>query len=170
VALLVIDATDGVTQQDQRLAERVDAAGCPTVVVCNKTDLLTTDQREDLTDQLARKLSFLPDAGTHRISALTGRGVQSLLPSLRGALEAYQTRAPTRKVNEVIRRAQQAQPAPGGARVLYATQGATDPPTFTLFANRNLPDHYLRYLERSLRESLDFGPTPIKMRVRKRSE
>ncbi|MEM7276410.1 MAG: ribosome biogenesis GTPase Der, partial [Actinomycetota bacterium] len=140
IALLVIDATEGVTQQDQRLAERVDAAGCPTVVVLNKTDLLTTDQREDLTDQLARKLSFLPDAGVHRISALSGRGVQKLLPSLRGALDAYQTRAPTRQVNDVIRRAQQAQPAPGGARVLYATQGATDPPTFTLFANRTIPD------------------------------
>jgi GTP-binding protein len=170
VALLVIDATDGVTQQDQRLAERVDAAGCPTVVVLNKTDLLTTEQRDDLTDQLARKLSFLPDAGVHRISALSGRGVAKLLPSLRGALDAYQTRAPTRQVNDVIRRAQQAQPGPGGARVLYATQGATDPPTFTLFANRPLPDHYVRYLERMLRESFDFGATPIKMRVRKRSE
>ncbi|MGI9597093.1 MAG: ribosome biogenesis GTPase Der [Acidimicrobiales bacterium] len=170
VALLIVDATEGITQQDQRLAERVDAAGCPTVVVLNKTDLLTTEQREDLTDQLARKLSFLPDAGVHRISALSGRGVNALLPSLRGALDAYQTRAPTRKVNDVIRRAQQAQPAPGGARVLYATQGATDPPTFTLFANRAIPDHYLRYLERMLRESFEFGPTPIKMRVRKRSE
>lgn len=170
VALLVLDATEGVTQQDQRLAERVDAAGCPTVVVLNKTDLITTEQREDLTDQLARKLSFLPNAGVHRISALTGGGVQALLPSLRGALEAYQTRAPTRKVNDVIRRAQQAQPAPAGARILYATQGATDPPTFTLFSNRSIPDHYLRYLERQLRESFDLGATPIKMRVRKRSE
>lgn len=170
VALLIIDATEGVTQQDQRLAERVDAAGCPTVVVLNKTDLITTEQREDLTDQLARKLSFLPNAGVHRISALTGGGVHALLPSLRGALEAYQTRAPTRKVNEVIRRAQQAQPAPAGARILYATQGATDPPTFTLFSNRTIPDHYLRYLERQLRDSFDLGATPIKMRVRKRSE
>ena len=170
VALLVIDASEGVTQQDQRLAERIDAAGCPTLVVLNKTDLLTTDQREDLTDQLARKLSFLPDAGTHRISALSGRGVNRLLPSLQSALEAYQTRAPTRRVNDIVRRAQQAQPAPGGARVLYATQGATDPPTFTLFVNRAIPDHYLRYLERKLREDLDLGPTPMKLRVRRRSE
>ncbi len=170
VALLVIDASEGVTQQDQRLAERIDAAGCPTIVVLNKADLLSTEQREDLTDQLARKLSFLPDAGTHRISALSGKGVNRLLPSLRDALEAYQTRAPTRKVNDVIRRAQQAQPGPGGARVLYATQGATDPPTFTLFANRNIPDHYVRYLERMLREAFNLGSTPIKMRVRRRSE
>ncbi len=170
VAILVVDATEGITQQDQRLAERVDAAGCPIVVVLNKIDLITTEQREDLSDQLARKLSFLPGAATHRISALSGRGVQKILPSLNEALGAYQSRAPTRKVNEVIRRAQQAQPAPGGARVLYATQGATDPPTFTLFTNRNLPDHYLRYLERMLREAFDLGPTPLKLRVRRRTE
>ncbi len=170
IAMLVIDAPEGVTHQDQRLAERVDAAGCPIVVLLNKSDLLTTMQREALNDQLPRRLGFLPDVDVHRISALSGSGVHKLLPSLRSARDAYQTRAPTRKVNDVIRRAQQSQPAPGGARVLYATQGAVDPPTFTLFANRSLPDQYLRYLERQLRESFDFGPTPIKMRVRKRSE
>lgn len=170
VALLVVDASEGVTGQDQRLAERVDAAGCPVVVVLNKMELLSTEQREDLTDQIARKLSFLPDVPVHRISALSGRGVNKLLPSLGIAIGAYQARVPTRKVNDAIRRAQQAQPGPGGARVLYATQGATDPPTFTLFANRSLPDSYVRYLERSLRESLDLGPTPIKLRVRRRSD
>ncbi len=170
VALLIIDATEGVTQQDQRLAERVDAAGCPVVVVLNKIDQLTTEQKNDLGVQLERKLSFLPEAGVHRISALNGSGTQKLLPSLRSAIAAYQTRVPTGKVNDVIRLAQQAQPAPGGARVLYATQGAVDPPTFTLFANRRIPDHYLRYLERRLREEFDFGPTPIKIRVRRRSE
>ena len=72
-------------------------------------------------------------------------------------------------MNEVIRLAQSAQPAPHGARVLYATQGAVDPPTFTLFANRKLPQPYLRYLERRLREEFDFGATPIKIRVRERS-
>jgi len=170
IALLVIDASEGVTQQDQRLAERVDAAGCPIIVVLNKTDLMSTDQREDLTDQILRKLSFLPEGGIHRISALSGKGVQKLLPSLRESIDAFQVRMPTRKVNEVIRRAQQAHPPPGGARVLYATQGATDPPTFTLFANRAIPSTYLRYLERELRDGFDFGPTPIKLRVRKRNE
>ena len=170
VALLVIDATEGITGQDQRLAERVDAAGCPIVVVLNKTDLLTTDQREDLSHQIDRKLGFLPGVATHRISALSGKGVQRLLPSLDTAIDAYQTRVPTKAVNDVIRRAQQAQPAPGGARVLYATQGATDPPTFTLFTNRSLHDSYVRYLERKLREAFDFGPSPLKLRVRRRSE
>ena len=170
VALLVIDATEGVTAQDQRLAERVDAAGCPIVVVLNKMELLSTEDKEDIANQLARKLSFLPGVPVHRISALSGKGVHKLLPSMSTALDAYQQRTPTRQVNDVIRLAQQAQPAPGGARVLYATQAAVDPPTFTLFANRALPDAYLRYLERKLREALKIGPTPIKLRVRARSD
>jgi GTP-binding protein len=72
-------------------------------------------------------------------------------------------------VNDVVFAAQSAQPAPHGARILYATQGATDPPTFTLFANKELPATYLRYIERRLRESFDLGATPIKLRVRQRS-
>ena len=68
----------------------------------------------------------------------------------------------------MIRAAQVAQAAPEGGRVLYATQGATDPPTFTLFANKELPRTYLRYLERSLREAFEMGNTPIKLRVRRR--
>ncbi len=170
VALLVIDATEGITHQDQRLAERVDAAGCPIVLVLNKWDKISTEQRESFDAQVERKLSFLPDVPVHRVSALTGKAVERLLPSMTSAIDAYQQRVPTRKVNEVIRRAQQATPAPGGARVLYATQGATHPPTFTLFTNRTLPDHYLRYLERQLRDQLELGPTAIKLRVRRRSE
>ena len=76
---------------------------------------------------------------------------------------------PTRRVNEVIGAAQAATPAPHGARVLYATQGATDPPTFTLFANKELPPTYLRYLERALREAFDLHQTSVKLRVRRRS-
>ncbi len=170
VALLVIDSTEGITQQDQRLAERVDAAGCPIVLVFNKWEMLDTEQREAFPAQIQRKLGFLPDVAVHRISALTGKSVDRLLPSMTSAIDAYQQRAPTRKVNDIIRRAQQAAPAPGGARVLYATQGAVHPPTFTLFTNRALHDSYLRYLERSLRDALELGPTPIKMRVRRRSE
>ncbi len=99
----------------------------------------------------------------------TGKGVHRLLPALHDAIEDYHRRVPTRKVNEVIRRAQSAQPAPHGAKVLYATQGAVDPPTFTLFANRELPKSYLRYLERQLREECGFGAAPLKLRVRRRS-
>jgi GTP-binding protein len=169
-ALLVIDATEGITHQDQRLAERIDASGSPIVVLLNKWELMNEDQRNEVLYQLTQKLHFLGDSAVLRISALTGRGVHRLVPALETAIDAYHRRVPTRKVNDVIRRAQQAQPGPHGVRVMYATQGATDPPTFTLFANKVVPPHYLRYLERMLREAFDLGATPIKMRVRKRSE
>jgi GTP-binding protein len=170
VALLVIDATVGITHQDQRLAERVDGAGCPIVILLNKWELLSTAQREKIAEDVERKLSFLADPPVLRISALTGKGVNRLWPALKTAVGEYRTRIPTREVNKVIRAAQAAQPAPHGARVLYATQGATDPPTFTLFANREVPTTYMRYLERSLREAFSLGSTPIKLRVRKRSD
>lgn len=170
VALLVIDATEGVTAQDQRLAERIDAAGCPIVITINKWELLDAEDREVVTREIGRKLHFTGDSIVLKLSALTGKGVHRLLPALGEAIEAYHTRVPTRRVNEVVRAAQQAQPAPHGARVLYAVQGAADPPTFTLFANRELSPTYLRYLERKLREAFDLGATPLKLRVRRRSE
>jgi GTP-binding protein len=170
VALLLIDATEGVTSQDQRLAERIDAAGCPVVVILNKWDLLDDpDDRSDVLGQMARRLHFIGDAPVLRMSAKSGKGVHRLLPVLADAIERYHRRVPTREVNTVLAAAQQAQPAPGGARVLYALQGAADPPTFTLFVNRELPPSYLRYLERKLREHFDLGAVPIKLRVRKRS-
>jgi GTP-binding protein len=171
IALLVIDATEGVTSQDQRLAERVDAAGCPIVVMLNKWELLDdAERRAEVTREFERKLYFIGDAPVLKISALTGKGVHKLRPVLQEAIEQYHRRVPTRDVNRVIADAQQRQPAGHGLRVLYALQGATDPPTFTLFVNRELPAPYLRYLERSIREAFDFGGTPIKLRVRKRSE
>ncbi|MGI9607054.1 MAG: ribosome biogenesis GTPase Der [Acidimicrobiales bacterium] len=170
VALLVIDSTIGVTAQDQRLCERVDAAGCPIVVLLNKWELLDAEERIDVTRQVERKLHFLGDSPVLKVSALTGKSVQKLWPALEGALAHYSTRIPTRKVNTCLRAAQMAQPAPAGGRVLYATQGATDPPTFTLFTNKELPRTYLRYLERALREEFDLGQTPIKLRVRRRGD
>jgi GTP-binding protein len=168
VALLVIDATEGITHQDQRLAERIDGAGCPIVVLLNKWELLDEERRADVLYQLGQRLHFMGESPVLRISALSGRGVHRLMPAIASSLEQYHTRVPTRRVNEVIRAAQQAQPAPHGGRVLYATQGAADPPTFTLFANKELPASYLRYLERQLREAFGLGATPIKLRVRRR--
>jgi GTP-binding protein len=169
IALLVIDATEGVTGQDQRLAERVDASGCPIVVMLNKWELITdVDDRAALLADLARRLAFIGDAPVLKISALTGKGVHRLRPVLQEAIAQYHRRVPTKDVNRVLADAQQRQPAGGGARVLFAVQGASDPPTFTLFVNRTLPQPYLRYLERAIREAFEFGSTPIKLRVRRR--
>ncbi|NDH47905.1 MAG: ribosome biogenesis GTPase Der [Acidimicrobiia bacterium] len=171
IALFVIDATQGVTAQDQRLAERVDAAGCPIVILLNKWELIEDlEDRERIELEVKRKLYFMDDAPVLKISALTGKGVHKLRPVLQEAIEQYHRRVPTRDVNRVISDAQQRQPAAGGAKVMYAIQGATDPPTFTLFVNRELPHTYLRYLERSIREAFGFGSTPLKLRVRKRGD
>jgi GTPase len=168
VALLVIDASEGVTAQDQRLAERVDGAGCPIVVLMNKWEVLDQEQKDEVMYQVGQRLHFLGESPILRISARTGQGVHRLIPALEAAIDAYETRVPTRKVNEVIQLAQSAQPGPHGARVLYATQGAAEPPTFTLFSNKEIPASYMRYLERKLREAFDLGATPIRMRVRRR--
>ena len=171
IALLVIDATDEVSSQDQRLAERVDAAGCPIVVMLNKWDLVDDpEKRLKVQADVKRKLYFVGDAPILKISALSGKGVSKLRPVLQEAITQYHRRVPTRDVNRVISDAQQRQPAGHGVRVLYALQGATDPPTFTLFVNRELPHTYLRYLERSIREAFEFGSTPLKLRVRKRTD
>ena len=170
IALLVIDATEGVTSQDQRLAERIDASGCPIVLVLNKWEMLDAERREQVEIELRRRLYFIGDSPIVRLSALTGKNVHRLQPLLTEAITNYHKRVPTRDVNRVLAAAQQQQPAGQGARVLYALQGAIDPPTFTLFVNRELPQTYLRYLERSIREAFEFGSTPIKLRVRTRSE
>ena len=171
VALLVIDATEGVTGQDQRLAERVDASGCPIVILLNKWELVDDPERRiEIETDVRRKLSFIGEAPVLKISALTGKGVHRLRPRLQEAVEQYHRRVPTKDVNKVIAEAQQQSPAGGGAKVLYAVQGATDPPTFTLFVNRELPQHHVRYLERRIREAFGFGSTPIKLRIRKKTD
>jgi GTP-binding protein len=169
VALLVIDGTEGVTSQDQRLAERVNASGCPILLVLNKWELVSTEDRLEVMSELHRKLAFVGDAPILKISALTGKNVNRLLPHLQESIAQYHTRVPTRDINKVIAAAQQRAPGPKGAKVLYAVQGATDPPTFTLFVNREIPATYMRYIERTIREEFGLGSTAIKMRVRKRS-
>jgi GTP-binding protein len=173
-ALLVIDASQGVTHQDQRLAERVDAAGTAVVIVLNKWDLVTdAERRREVLVDVGDRLAFLAYAPILKVSAATGRNLRHVLPALRQAEEAYHRRIPTAALNRLLQEAQASHPAPPvrrhRPRVLYATQGATDPPTFTLFATHPLPPTYLRYLERRIREAFSLGPTPIKLRVRRRN-
>ncbi|MFC0080809.1 ribosome biogenesis GTPase Der [Aciditerrimonas ferrireducens] len=166
VVLLVVDATEGVSHQDQRLAERIGAAGSPVVVVLNKWELLPTERRPEVLDGVADRLAFLGEVPVVKVSAKTGLGVHKILPALRQAGDAYRQRVPTGELNRAVRAAQEAHPAPGGARIRYAVQATAEPPTFTLFASRRLPPTYLRYLERQLRQRFALGPTPVVFRVR----
>jgi GTP-binding protein len=165
IALLVIDATQGASAQDQRLAERISAAGCPALVILNKWELIDTEDREKVLSTVSDKLAFLGDAPVLKTSATSGRGVHRILPALSQAKEDYTKRVSTGALNRAIRDLQIHQPAPTG-KIRYAVQGATEPPTFTLFIAGRLPQTYLRYVERSLRERFDLGTTPLKIRVR----
>ena len=165
LAVLVIDATVGTSHQDQRLAERIGVSGCPAIVVLNKWDQVPTDDRDDVLEGVGDRLAFLGSAPVLKVSALTGRGVHRILPALRTSMTAYHQRVPTGMLNRTIQELQNRQPAPR-ARIRYAVQGAIDPPTFTIFASAKLPQTYLRYIERGLREKFDLGATPVKLRVR----
>ena len=162
---LYVDMSTVSPRASRQLAERVDIAGSPILIALNKWDLADTERRLAIADELEDRLGFLAYAPVLRISAKSGLGVHRLLPALRVTIDAYHRRVPTGKLNDVIKQIQAEHAAPG-ARILYAVQGAIDPPTFTLFATRRLPAPYLRYVERKLREQFGIGPTPVKFRVR----
>jgi GTP-binding protein len=165
IAILVIDATLGATGQDQRLAERISAAGCPSLVVLNKWELVPVDERDAVLATVGEKLAFLGDAPVMKTTATSGKGVHRILPALSVAAADYGKRVPTGALNRAIRDLQIKQPAPTG-KIRYAVQGATEPPTFTLFIAGKLPSTYLRYVERSLRERFSLGSSPLRVRVR----
>jgi GTP-binding protein len=165
IAILVIDATDGATGQDQRLAERISASGCPAIVILNKWELVASEERDAVLATVGEKLAFLGDAPVLKTTAISGKGVHRLLPALANAAIDYAKRVPTGALNRAIRDLQIKQPAPTG-KIRYAVQGATEPPTFTLFVAGRLPSTYLRYVERSLRERFELGASPIRVRVR----
>jgi GTP-binding protein len=165
IAILVIDAQEGATGQDQRLAERISASGCPAIVILNKWELVTPDERDAILASVGDKLAFLGDAPVLKMTALSGKGVHRLWPALSTAALDYAKRVPTGALNRAIRDLQIKQPAPTG-KIRYAVQGASEPPTFTLFIAGRLPPTYLRYVERSLREKFELGASPIRVRVR----
>ena len=165
LALLVIDATQGATGQDQRLAERISAAGCPAIIILNKWELIATEDRDTVLGGVADKLAFLGDAPVIKTTALSGKGVHKILPAVHEAATDYTKRISTGTLNRAIRDLQIRQPAPTG-RIRYAIQGSVEPPTFTLFCSGKLPQTYLRYVERMLREKFELGSTPVRIRVR----
>jgi GTP-binding protein len=165
IAILVIDSTVGATGQDQRLAERISAAGCPSLVVLNKWELVPVEERDSVLATVGEKLAFLGDAPVMKTTATSGKGVHRILPALSIAAADYGKRVPTGALNRAIRDLQMKQPAPTG-KIRYAVQGATEPPTFTLFVAGRLPTTYLRYVERSLRERFELGSSPLRVRVR----
>ena len=174
-AVLVVDASEGITGHDQRLAEEVVDQGRACVVALNKWDLAPRDDqdRRRLEDAIVHKLRFLQWATVVRTSARTGRGVDKLGPALAEAIESHRRRLPTSLVNRVVREAQEQRPHPRAAgrarRLFYAVQARTSPPTVVAFANGSLDPSYVRYIENRLRRIEPFRGSPLRIEVRLRS-
>jgi GTPase len=174
LVLFVIDASEPLGEQDQRLAALLRDAGRGVILVCNKWDLVDEDRRADLERELDRMLGFASWAPRINISASTGRGVRRLVPQLATVWENYGRRVPTRELNRVIGDAveQHAPPRQGNRplRIRYATQPEVRPPRIVLFANGRIPAGYQRYLERVLRERYDLTGVPLVIDDRSRRD
>lgn len=174
VAILVVDASEGATSQDQRIAEAVAESGVGAILSVNKWDLVEgSEMAEAVERSITDRLHFVSYAPMVRTSALTKRGVQKIIPPLQGVLEARQQRIPTAQLNQLIQEAQQKAPAPRtqnrNVKVLYGTQVGVAPPSFVLFATGRLARSWLRYLERRLREEFGFTGNPIRLMTRERT-
>ncbi len=174
VALLVVDAHDGATHQEQRLAEEIARSGAGIVVLLNKWDEVDPDEKEWTEDSVADRLGFVSWAPVLRISAKTGARLHRLGAAARTVLENRRRRIPTPELNRSIRSWQEAHPAPTRkgrrSRIIYAVQVGVEPPTILLFTRGGGggPD-YLRFLEGRLRQEHDFVGTPIKLVTRRRA-
>ena len=175
VAVLVVDAGEGATSHDQRIAEEIIDHGRACVVVINKWDLVPTDEaeRKRFDRDLDQKLRFLEWTPRIRTSALSGRGVDRILPAVTEAVLSHRRRLPTAEVNRIVRDAQASRPHPrvGGkaVRILYAVQAEVAPPTFVLFTTGAPQDAYLRYIEKRIRAEDPFVGSPLRIRARRRS-
>lgn len=175
VAVLMVDATEGVTHQDQRIAAEIVEEGAGIVVVLNKWDALDEEQREITERSLPDRFSFIGWAPVLRMSAKTGARVGRLGAALEAVFETRENRVPTGVLNREIREWAGAHPPPvrKGRRpkLHYAVQAGTAPPTFVLFVSGGeLGEDYLRFLENRLRQSHDFLGNPIHFVTRKRAE
>ncbi|GAB4151981.1 MAG: ribosome biogenesis GTPase Der [Candidatus Promineifilaceae bacterium] len=178
VALLLIDATEGLTAQDTHIAGMITEENVSVIVIVNKWDAIAKDTYtiNEYTDTLRQGLNFLPYVPFLFVSALTGQRINRILPQVVAVSEARALRIPTGELNKLMREAvsQHAPPGKAGLHVkfFYATQASVAPPTFVFFVNKPEWVHfsYQRYLENQIRAAYPFPGTPIKLIFRPRSE
>jgi GTPase len=167
VSLLLVDAVDGLVGGDLAIARQIEVAGSSCGVLINKRDLVPREKMREIEGQLFARMTDLKPPALP-ISALTGEGVDQVLPLAARLHRAYNLRIPTHEVAEFINEVVGRNAPPKGVKIRYATQTGTAPPRFTLFANRpkDLPDSYLRYVENSLRERYDLWGVSVRIRVK----
>jgi len=174
VAVVLIDASEPLAEQDLRIVSMVIESGRALVIAYNKWDLLDEERRHYLEREIDRQLHNARWAPRVNISARTGRHVDRLVPALDTALEGWGTRVPTSKLNQFFADLVAAHPHPirGGKqpRVLFATQAGVRPPKFVLFTTGFLEEGYRRFIERRLREEFGFAGTPIDITMRIREK
>ncbi|MDI3407315.1 ribosome biogenesis GTPase Der [Streptomyces cavernicola] len=174
VAVILIDASESISIQDQRIVTMAVEAGRAVVVAYNKWDTLDEERRYYLEREIETELGQIAWAPRVNVSARTGRHMEKLVPAIETALDGWETRVPTGRLNAFLGELVSAHPHPirGGKqpRILFGTQAGTKPPRFVLFASGFIEHGYRRYVERRLREEFGFEGTPIHISVRVREK
>ncbi|MGN6599962.1 MAG: ribosome biogenesis GTPase Der [Actinomycetes bacterium] len=174
VAVVLIDGSEPISEQDTRILSLVEESGRALVIAYNKWDLLDEDRRYELEREIERELIRFPWAPRVNIAARTGRHVDRLVPALDAALEGWGTRVPTGRRNAFLGELVSATPPPVRSgkqpRILFATQASTKPPRFVIFTSGFLEAGYRRFIERRLREEFGFVGSPIEISVRVREK
>src|SRR6266545_61766 len=176
VALLVLDAPAGVTEQDQKVAVRAVEAGAGVVLVANKWDLMDDEARERFDLDLERRLHFVDWAPLLRTAARTGRNVDKVWQHIDAVLAQRAQRVPTAALNRWLEEASGRTPPPPSrgrsVKIRYVTQARVNPPEFVFFTTGPLSPAYRRYLEHDLRRTFGFEGTPLRVvdRIRKRED
>jgi GTP-binding protein len=174
VAVVLVDASETMSEQDTRIISMVVEAGRALVIAYNKWDLLDEERRETLEREIERELIRVTWAPRVNISARTGRHADKLVPAIDAALEGWSTRVPTARLNTFLGQLVAATPPPvrGGKqpKILFGTQAGVRPPRFVLFTSGFLEASYRRFVERRLREEFGFVGTPVEVSVRVRTK
>lgn len=174
VAVVLLDGSEPLSEQDLRITSMVVEAGRALVLAINKWDLVDEERRRYLEREIARDMGPVDWAPRVNVSALTGRAVDKLVPALDAALAGWGTRVPTGRLNNFLAELVAAHPHPlrGGKqpRILFGTQAATRPPTFVLFTTGFLEAGYRRFVERRLREEFGFVGSPVRINLRIREK
>ncbi|AQX14634.1 ribosome biogenesis GTPase Der [Tessaracoccus lapidicaptus] len=174
VCIMVVDASEPITDQDLRILSSIEEAGRALVIAFNKWDLTDEERRKYLDREIERDLVGYRWAPTINISALTGRNVDKLSKAIEEAAAGWETRVSTGKLNAFLGRLAAAHPHPvrGGKqpRILFGTQAQNCPPTFILFTSGMMDETYKRFVERRLREDFGFVGSPVHVEVRAREK
>jgi GTPase len=167
VSLLLVDAVEGLVGGDLRIARQIEEAGSSCGVIINKRDLVAAERLREIGEDIGARMTDLKPRAIS-VSALTGAGVEKVLPFAAAIHRAYNRRIPTHEVAELVNELVGRSAPPRGVKIRYATQTGAAPPRFILFANRpkDVPESYLRYVENALRERYDLWGVSVRMRVK----